>query len=209
MQTIEAWLEKLSTLPDMPHVHNLFSKRTPEGVIRFQNLQRYFEIVLQHDPELLLVGEAPGYQGTCRTGVPFCSEAILLGPQDKFGLFGGKANGFTRAMSGDKIWKEPSATIVQRSLSELSKPPLIWATFPLHPHKPGCDLSNRAPAPSEIAVGAIILCELIDTFPKLRVIAVGNIAEKCLAQLKIKNTKIRHPSHGGAKLFHDQLLALQ
>lgn len=208
MQDIEPWLEKLSLLPDMPNVHNLFSRHTAEGKLRLQNLRRYFEIILSQDPHLLMIGEAPGYQGSYRTGVPFCSEAILLGPKDKFGLFGGETNGFLRVMPSDKIGKEPSATILQQTLASLPKPPIIWATFPLHPHKPGQELSNRPPSPAEITLGAELLCELIAIFPTLQVIAIGNVAEKCLNGRGIKNTKVRHPSHGGAHLFRDQLLAI-
>jgi hypothetical protein len=208
MHDLTPWLRKLSDLPDMPDVHNLFSKRSPEGRLRLANLSRYLEQALAHEPDTLLVGEAPGYQGSYRTGVPFCSEAIMLGPKNKFGFFGGEENGYQRVYPGDRIWKEPSATVVQRTLEGLEVPPLIWATFPLHPYKPGEDLSNRAPTPAEVRLGGELLKALIVATSPKRVIAVGNVAEKCLAELGITAAKVRHPSHGGATLFHEQLLEL-
>ena len=207
-KALEPWFVRLSRLPDMPAVHNLFSENTPDCVARLENLKRYFEIMLMHQPQTLLVGEAPGYQGSYRTGVPFCSESILLGPPNKFNLFGGQENGFRRVYFGEKLWKEPSATIVQRTLDEINTPLLIWSTFPLHPHKSGDELSNRAPNSQEIALGGELLQELVEILQPQRVIAVGNIAENCLRVMGIEADKVRHPSHGGATQFREQLLGL-
>lgn len=204
--TIEEWFQKLADIEDMPNVHNLFTKRTPEGRTRLRNLRRYFEQVLATSPKLLLVGEAPGYQGTYLTGVPFCSEAILIGPPNKFGLFGVE-NGYERVIVSERLWKEPSATVVQRVINELPELPLIWATFPLHPHQPGKELSNRAPSRDEIILGTQLLADLIAIIKPERVIAVGNVAEKCLTGLGFTVAKVRHPSHGGATQFREQLMA--
>lgn len=206
--TLEDWFEKLATLEELPHVHNLFSNRTEEGRRRLHNLRTYFDHGLASSPKILLVGEAPGYQGTYRTGVPFTSESILLGPVNKFGVYGGTDNGYVRVYETERVWKEPSATVVQKVINELPELPLIWATFPLHPHKPGIELSNRAPSNAEVAIGAELLCDLITILKPDRVVAVGNVAEKCLLSLGFDVVKVRHPSHGGATQFRDQLLAL-
>lgn len=208
MSQLDPWFDQLANLPDMDHVHNLFSNKTEAGRIRLANLRRYFELSLVHEPSVLLVGEAPGYQGTYRTGVPFTSESLLLGPKNKFGLHGGPENGFEIAMPSERIWKEPSATIVQRTINELPLLPLIWATFPLHPHQPGKEFSNRAPSADEVAVGAMLLRDLISLVEPRTVVAVGNVAEKALTTLGISSEKVRHPSHGGATLFREQLIAL-
>jgi uracil-DNA glycosylase len=208
MQEIDAWLKNLGSLPDLPNVHNLYSKWTPEGPIRVANLRRYFEQMLSYEPRVLLVGEAPGYQGTYRTGIPFGSEAIILGPVNKYGLFGGPANGFNRVLDGDRFWKEPTATVVQRALDDLDVPILAWATFPLHPHNPGVELSNRAPTRDEIALGAEVLLGLLAVVQPERVIAVGNVAASCLAQRGVPADKVRHPSHGGAMQFRAELFGL-
>jgi len=206
MDQYSPWFAKLGNVPDMPNVHNLFSSRSPDGLTRLSNLRRYFDQVLAFSPRVILIGEAPGYQGTYRTGVPFCSESILLGPKNKFGFFGGPANGYSRVYDGERLWKEPSATIVQRTINELPSPPLVWATFPLHPHRPDAELSNRAPNKDEIKMGAELLGELLAIMKPEQVIAVGNVAEGCLRALGVRAIKVRHPSHGGALLFRNQLL---
>lgn len=208
MISLQPWFDRLSELPDMPDVHNLYSKETPDGIIRLNNLKQYFTHILEINPDVLLVGEAPGYQGTYRTGVPFCSEAILLGPKNEFGLFGGPDNGYKRVYEDERVWKEPSATVVQRTLDRLETPPLIWATFPLHPYKHGNEHSNRAPNRTEVELGSNLLKDLIDIVQPNQIIAIGNVAEKCLHNQGVEAAKVRHPSHGGATQFHNQLLDL-
>ncbi len=195
-------------MPDLPNVHNLYTHRTPEGRIRLANLRRYFELMLAHDPEVLLVGEAPGYQGSYRTGVPFGSEAIMLGPMNRWGLFGGPANGFERVFRDDRIWREPTATVVQRTFDDLSVPVLAWAIFPLHPYQFGHELSNRAPKHDEVAIGGEILGGLLETVEPARVVAMGNVAATSLSVVGVPADKVRHPSHGGAVQFRAQLLSL-
>ena len=74
MIALEGWFDTLASIEDMPNVHNLFSSSTREGRVRLANLKRYFEIMQPYGYETLLVGEAPEYQGSYRTGVPFCSD---------------------------------------------------------------------------------------------------------------------------------------
>lgn len=207
MPKLEPWFSMLAEIPDMSNVHNLYSNSTKAGKTRLSNLKRYFEQVLATQPKVLLVGEAPGYQGTYRTGVPFCSESIMLRSASKHGFYG-EGNGYMRVYHEERVWKEPSATVVQRTMDELADPPLIWATFPLHPHKPGIELSNRAPNQAEVKLGSEILRQLIIIVRPEQIIAVGNVAESCLISLGYKPLKVRHPSHGGAKLFNEQLKAI-
>lgn len=208
MRELDTWFENLSNMPDMDNVHNLYSRYTTEGQIRLANLKRYFAQMLEYNPGTLLVGEAPGYQGAYRTGVPFCSESILLGPKNSFGLFGGSENGYDRVYEDDRIWKEPSATIVQRTLEDMGEPVLLWAAFPLHPHQPDKHLSNRTPSKYEISQGGDLLWQLIDILQPQRVVAIGNVAESCLNYLSIPCEKVRHPAHGGATKFRSQLVEL-
>lgn len=205
---LQPWFDELAALPDLPNAHNLYTNKTPEGRTRLHNLKNYFAQALPLHPTVLLVGEAPGYQGTYRTGVNFCSEFQMLGPKNKFGIFGGTDAGYERVYLGERIWKEPSSTVVWNLFETLPNIPLVWPAFPMHPHKPGIELSNRTPTPQELLVGAPIIRHLIDIMQPKTVAALGNIGYSTLQLLGIEAVKIRHPAHGGAPLFREQLTNL-
>jgi len=148
-------------------------------------------------PRLLLVGEAPGYQGTRVTGSPFTSEALLL--EDGVPRIGKLA---ARLTSRRLPWREPSSTIVWRALRELglTEHTLLWGAFPWHPHGEN-PLSNRPPNEAEKAVGVVFLRQLVDALPGVTVVAVGNVAADALRRIGVDAEKIRHPSNGGAVAF--------
>jgi len=91
---------------------------------------------------------------------------------------------------------EASATIVQRTLAELgiAEQVLLWNVVPTHP---GTGSSNRRPAPAEVDAGLRFARELA---PGRRLIAVGRLAQHALGA-----PYVRHPSHGGASTFREQL----
>lgn len=148
-------------------------------------------------PKLLLIGEAPGYQGTRITGCPFTSEALLL--EDGVPRIGTLRD---RLTSRRLPWREPSSTIVWRALREerLVDHAILWGAFPWHPYGDS-PLSNRAPNEAEKAMGAVLLRKLIFALPDVTVVAVGNVAADSLRKLDVKADKIRHPSNGGATAF--------
>ncbi len=206
---LEPWFQTLQGFHDRPNAHALYDPRTDAGRIRFANLQVFLRQLLPWKPTVLLIGEAPGYRGAWRTGVNFCSEKIMMGPPDRFGLFGGQDAGYRLIAPGPRLRSEASSTVVQRVFQELPCPPLVWPAFPLHPHRPGTDDSNRTPAPAELRRDALPQLEqLITLYKPARIAAVGNIGMGCLEALGIPATKIRHPAHGGGPAFRDGLLAL-
>lgn len=150
-------------------------------------------------PRLLLVGEAPGYQGTRVTGSPFTSEALLLEEGvPRIGRLDG------RLTARRLPWREPSSTIVWRALRDagLAERTILWGAFPWHPH--GDDpLSNRPPRESEKAIGAVLLARLVAALPGVTVVAVGNVAADSLRRIGVEAEKIRHPSNGGATAFRE------
>jgi uracil-DNA glycosylase len=176
------------------------SVRKSAHAIRRNNLRLYLEEMHKRTPDTLLVGEAPGYQGSRLTGVPFMSEHIILKGVDVLSMFG-QHDGYAKTDEyPDKIWKEPSATIVWDVMGRVKKLPLIWGAFPYHPHA-GAPHTNRAPTMKELEIGRPFLIELIDLFGIKRVIAVGNQAQVTLAALGYDVPKVRHPSHGGKHQF--------
>lgn len=204
---IARYVDLFSGLPPQPNVENLYDRSTVEGSVRAANLELYLNLMLKAQPRVLLIGEAPGYQGTRRTGVPFASECMIDGLQADAPFFAGKP-GFRRAYPDTRPYREPTSTIMWRTISQLERLPLLWASFPHHPHRPDTVESNRAPSSQELLASRPLLDEFLHLFPVEQVVAVGNVAEDTLRLLGVEAVKVRHPSRGGASLFAEQLFAL-
>jgi uracil-DNA glycosylase len=86
-------------------------------------------------------------------------------------------------------------------MASLGVVPLIWNTFPFHPHEMDKPLTNRAPRRTEIAQGLPFLNTLVTLFAPRQIIAVGNVAHGGLADLGIRAEKVRHPAQGGKMAF--------
>jgi len=199
---IEAFLGELFSAPTvgMPHVFDPWNAVSTDDIdpAAVQGRRERLKLHLSAPaPKLLLVGEAPGYQGTRITGCPFTSEALLL--EDGVPRIG-KLHG--RITSRRLPWREPSSTIVWRALREqgLAEGTILWGAFPWHPQG-ASPLSNRAPNEAEKAIGAALLRRLLSALPDVTVVAVGNVAADSLRKLGIEAEKIRHPSNGGANAF--------
>lgn len=172
---------------------------------RRHNLQRYLTDMKQLRPDTLLVGEAPGYNGCARTGVPFSSERLLREGVCGGMLFGAH-NGYI--VSGGDVRSEQSAKAMWEVLESLPRLPLLWNAYPFHPHPLDNRNANRKPRKSELMRGGWFLRELMALFGIERVIAVGNAAEAVLLVSGIDHEKVRHPSYGGKRAFAEGLHAL-
>lgn len=203
---IEAFLDDLFSAPTaaMPHVFDPWNAVSSDDIApaavegRRERLKLHLSAPA---PRLLLIGEAPGYQGTRITGCPFTSEALLL--EDGVPRVGKLCH---RLTSRRLPWREPSSTIVWRALREvgLADCTIIWGAFPWHPYG-ASPLSNRVPSEVEKAIGAPLLHRLVSALPDVTVVAVGNIAADSLRKLGVEADKIRHPANGGATAFRDGL----
>jgi hypothetical protein len=197
---LDPFLARLAAIPSPPAAVNPWSDETPFGAIRRNNLRLFFQQLLERGVDTLLLGEAPGYQGCRRTGVGFTSEPQLIGGIPSLDMFG-EQRGYRLTGEFPTMRKEPSATIVWGELTRLQFVPLIWASFPFHPHKPGLPESNRPPRRAEIELGRPIFLDLMQAFQIERVFAVGNVAHASLAVAGIDAPKIRHPAQGGKNDF--------
>ncbi|QUG93401.1 hypothetical protein GR140_32195 (plasmid) [Pseudomonas putida] len=149
--------------------------------------------------KLILVGEAPGFQGCRYSGVAFTSEKLLMK-----GLIPRVDNGGARLTDRERPFSEPSATIVWEKLHDLglAENTLLWNAVQLHPFKPGEPWSNRTPTRSELAHGRGAIHLLKEEFPEARWVAIGRKAESQLAALGIVGVAtVRHPARGGATEF--------
>lgn len=170
-----------------------------------QKLER-LAMHLNCQPEIILVGEAPGYQGCRYSGVAFTSERLLLeGAIPRIRPPEGRLS--VRRLP----FSEPSATIIWKTLYELNiaRDTVLWNAVQLHPYKPGEPWSNRTPNDNELALGVPALRLLTEAFPSARLVAVGQKAAGILAKMDVQyEAAVRHPANGGARLFANGLRAL-
>jgi len=200
MGVFDDFLERLAAVEVAEDACNPYGAGNPFSAIRRDNLRLYLEQMKALRPSLLLVGEAPGYLGARRTGLPFCSEHMLLNPPPGLPLFG-EARGYRLSGKFDGPRKEPRGAVFWTPLAGVGIVPRVWASFPFHPHQPGKPMSNRAPRASELKVGQPYLQAVMGFFDVKEIVAIGNKADASLTDLGIPHEKVRHPSQGGKPAF--------
>ena len=169
---------------------------------RRRNLEEYLERV--GVPRLVLLGEALGFRGGRFSGIAFTSERQLVGEDGRRLAWAGSPP-FHPTSRNPALWLEPSGSVVWGALGEDPRGVLLWNTFPWHPHGPGKPLSNRTPERSLLAANLHVLEGLLAEVGDARVFAVGRTAQASLAGLGVEAPALRHPAHGGAALFREQL----
>lgn len=161
---------------------------------------------LDCEPEFILTGEAPGYQGCRYSGIAFTSERLLgEGAIPRIPALANRLS--TRRLP----FSEPSATIVWKTLYRLgiAERTILWNAMQLHPHRADNLWSNRTPAPEEIRLGEPAMRMLIEAFPHAKIVAVGKKAEGLLNEMGVPVAgAVRHPANGGASEFASGLQAL-
>jgi uracil-DNA glycosylase len=198
--SIDAFVERLALSRAGPNSVNPFDFSLPANAVRRRNLTRYLEQLEERSPTVLRVGEAPGYRGMRITGVPFTNAVILRRGIPHFGLFG-SANGYSVPDDLPAVAAEPTATVMWNTLVELDFLPLLWSAYPLHPHRPGNPLSNRKPSMAEAAEWSWSWRALEHIFSIRTVVAVGNVAYDSMVRRGRSVSRVRHPAHGGKKMF--------
>ncbi|MEM6803424.1 MAG: uracil-DNA glycosylase [Bacteroidota bacterium] len=191
----------LSKIPDGKDYTNLYRGNSKASSLRRKNLELYLKLMDSYKPEVLLLGEAPGYKGARLTGLPFSCEDLVFGKIEHpvFGL----EKGYERWAKA-KLEKERSAHMVWNELGKYKELPLIWNIFPFHPHHEDKILSNRSPRISELRIGQPFVSRLLKLFPIQRIGAIGQKAYKGLSEMSLENYElryIRHPSYGGKADF--------
>ena len=163
---------------------------------RTKILLSVLEAALTRPVDSLWIGRDFGYRGGRRTGLAFTDDEHLPEHGRRWGLT------IRSATSGEMVG-ERSARAVWKVLSRIDVPVFLWNVLPLHPHDPGNPFSNRSHNASERRSGQILLDQLVQLLKPLRIIAIGNDAEKAVMRLgsPVEVTKIRHPSYGGQNEF--------
>jgi hypothetical protein len=170
---------------------------------RLSNLEAYLALV--GPPRWLLLGEAPGYRGGRFSGIAFTSERQLAGTPP-WRLPWATSPPFAATSRNPALWQEPSGSVVWSALAGAPRGLLLWNAFPWHPHGHGRPLSNRRPESALVAANLHVLELLIQAVgAAVRPLAIGRTAQAALTRLGIAAPALRHPAHGGAALFRQQL----
>ncbi len=168
---INDFITRLSEFESTDTVFNMYYGDKKEAAKCRERLKNNLE--KRKNAKIVLVGEAPGYNGCTKTGIPFESDG-----------------------------KEISSKIIKEILSSEHPDVdvLTWNAFPFHTHQKNNPNSNRKPNVGELQLGYRYLNAFLATFPEAICFgAVGKVAEQSLEKqnLYFKPIYIRHPSYGG------------
>lgn len=170
---VDSFINKLSEYKSTDTVNNMYYGHSKNAIERRNRLKNYLSSI--KNPMYIFVGEAPGYKGCARTGVPFTSD-----------------DGEMSARVMNEAFKKELPSIT----------PLMWNAFPFHPHKKGDLNTNRKPTAKELKIGQEFLRDFLTIFPSVKYFfAVGRTSEKLLKETVDSRMVeyIRHPAHGGKK----------
>lgn len=190
---IDGFVDALADVPSTELVMNPYRDEACRD-----NLRNYLRHIQHTGFDVMLVGEAPGYKGCARTGVPFTDEFQLRDAGNEFVL-----GAWERRMPANALPESPedTASNVWLSIRESRLVPLMWNIFPFHPRKDSSAKGNRTPTPNELAEGLCFAEGLIAMFDvnRDRIYAVGRKAQE---KLGLDDSHyIRHPSYGGSRIF--------
>lgn len=168
--------------------------------------------------QLLLIAEAPGYQGARFSGIAMTCERTLLGGKPGIPAemvledraAGQRTSSIEVARNRPERelgFCEPTASIVWKELVRhgLTDAVVLWNVFPFHPRRAGASLSNRTPTNEEVLSTLHVADELLRSFPDRKVVCIGNTAREHLGKLIPNVESIRHPANGGARAFREGL----
>lgn len=196
IQKVQSFIDSLKNQRKFPDVNNFYAESNEKS----RNLKLYLLTMIEKKPELLFLGEAPGIKGCYLTGIPFTSERIL------------QSTSFTKHFKGNFLLSgneyEHSANMLWKEVQKLNTPPLLWNIFPLHPYEMidnKCE--NRAPLSHEKEWGKLMLIQLLELFPNIKIFTIGRHAQKALKEMQIKTEgHMTHPRL--AKKFREDFAKL-
>lgn len=192
MVVLDTLLLRLHERPSSALVSNQY-----EDANLLNNLRLYLEYLLRHPSDVIMVGEAPGYQGCRLTGIPFTSGEVIR--KRKHQLFRDIGPDLKLSM----VAKEPTASLLWGTLENAKRFPLLWNAFPFHPHHANKPDSNRKPTAEEVREGKSYLELICAIFTPQRFYSIGRVGQHALkcAFGHREVVYIRHPSYGGKNDF--------
>ena len=170
---------------------------------RSELLRSVLDAAIEWGVRDLWVGCAPGWRGARRTGLAFTDDLHVQAHCFRWRLPTDPQT-LGRSTRGKPI-REGSAGVVWRMLNLIDAPIFLWNVFPFHPHQPSNPFTNRALNQPEKEIGGEILEDLINLLRPIRLVAIGNDADKAVkaSRSRLERHAVRHPSHGGVTEFTD------
>ncbi|WP_421953643.1 uracil-DNA glycosylase [Polaromonas sp.] len=205
--TPKSFVDELASV-SLTDVFNPYSDRCstfdlPDGpALRRRNLRRYLTAIEALKTDTVWMGRDLGYRGGRRTGLALTDEAGL-----------GEVRAYypgaevVRATHGPAI-KERTATEIWDVIRNLTRPPLLWNVFPLHPHEAGEYFSNRRFTARELRAVSDLNHALIRWLGIKRIVSIGQDAAKYATDFGVEISCVRHPSYGGVRDFRSGIYGL-
>lgn len=186
LATLAKLIAKLARRPSTSKVYNPYRSAAPR-----ENLAGYLKCLLAKNCGILAVGKAPGHLGCRHTGIPFTSEAAILHAQHPMlKKIASMVNlkGATREKSAANIW---------RVLEDYETLPVLWNSFPFHPHDEEKRNSNRTPNNVEIKEGLEFLSDMVDLFKPSLLLGIGSEGHSSIIKLDANASvaRVPHPAN--------------
>ncbi|MCE7735182.1 MAG: hypothetical protein GPJ54_09915 [Candidatus Heimdallarchaeota archaeon] len=168
--------------------------------IRSNNLLNYIEKMDQLKPSTIWIAEALGHRGGRRTGLAMTGDSNLNEISKLLDIQNLKpsCNNQVKEMTANQVW----SILEKLSIEDI---PFLWNIFPFHPYQPGKQTSNRPLKSIELQETEDIFHRLFEFFQFDQILTIGKKSFLRLQKLGYNPTYIRHPSHGGSKIFRKQM----
>jgi hypothetical protein len=155
------------------------------------------------DLDAIWIGRDLGYRGGRRTGLALTDDVHVCAHVARWGV------DMERPTKGSVV-AERTAAVIWSMLSRIQAPIFLWNVFPLHPHEPEDQFTNRAHNARERETGEEILLQLVSLLKPRRLVAIGNNAAQTAQRVTphIEVHQVRHPSYGGQTDYMRQISAL-
>lgn len=163
-------------------------------------LSAILEQALSTEVDSIWVGRDLGYRGGRRTGLALTDDIHVARHSRRWGVVA------ERPTTGMPV-KERTAAVIWNMLDQIEVPIFLWNVFPLHPHEPENEFSNRQHNVRERRAGEELLRALVELLRPKRIIAVGKDAEGAANRITsgLPVICVRHPSYGGQTQFLQQI----
>lgn len=169
--------------------------------LKAKNLDVYLSTIQSMEPEAILVGESPLYQGSQKTGIPFTDEYKI--GNEKISLLRHKdqQGHIIKNETTEDLKRDRSSAIIWNGLGIHMENVLLWNIFPFYVHEKDFFTARRQLTTEEERDGYHFLQLILEEFPSIKMILVaGDMASSVIskhAELKEKY-QIHYISHPNA-----------